>query len=136
MELLVSRTVLLGILLVSGLAGQTYSLADDSAGLSATIKTTRAPNGVISIRPVCCSNKSILIVYSLSVIKFGKGGQSISRQTGRASLQPSLPVTLCNVSLSLSTNSKCRILLKIIHSDRVILQKDVWLFNPDEHGPI
>lgn len=136
MALSIGHIALAGVFLLYGLACPAYALAEDSAELSATIKTTRESNGSITIQPVCRSSKSLSVVYSLSVFKFGKGGQSISRQSAKTMLRPDLPVTLCKVSLSLPPESKCRILLKIIHHDQVILQKDRWLSNPDKHGSI
>jgi hypothetical protein len=118
------------------LAGLAIASAEKKDDFSARIDVSKGPNGIIKIKPICRSKRSMIVTYSLNLKKQGKQGNSLSRQSGRATLTPNQTVALCLLSLNLPPNSSCRVQLEITHDGHVISQKEIFLTGSDKAGSI
>jgi hypothetical protein len=118
-------TVFIGLALT--LAIQASSPAGDEEGIVARINIEKKPNGMIGIRPTCRVMRSTVVDYILTLDKHGGQGNSLSRQSGKASLKSNQETTLCYVAINVSPGSKCLVNLKISQQGRVLSEKNIEL---------
>lgn len=114
-----------GLCLAAMLIAASQASSSGENGLAARIIVVNKPDGFVEIRPACLAKRSIKISYFLDLIKQGGSGNSVSRQSGTAVLQPNQEAVLCKVSLNLQSDSRCRVQLKVFCQGRVIARKEI-----------
>ena len=114
-----------GLCLVALFIAASQASSSGENGLAARIIVINKPDGLVEIKPACLAKRPVKISYFLDLIKQGGSGNSVSRQSGTAFLQPNQEAVLCKVALNLESDSRCRVQLKVFYQGRVIASKAI-----------